>query len=304
MNNDNLKSPITKSDNVRIVKNISAGKIIQLYKKDFGIDVSKYFREIEVIPICECKDTSYRYYYPPSVSGDDSFYEELQKVKGSDIYYSPWRWEHEIVFNQLNKEERVLDIGCGSGNFLEKLKSKTSNIIGLEYNNLAIEKCLAKGLTVYNTGLKEFSEIKENQFKFDIICAFQVLEHIFDVNSFLTSCIKLLGSGGRLIIGVPNNNPYLHKYDYFHTLNLPPHHIGLWNKTSLKKLPKFFPFQLEQLITEPNSHFDYWLDIQAKKWIGINNFSRFLKKIKMHKCISMFSRFTEGRNLLAVYIKN
>ena len=39
--------------------------------------------------------------------------------------------------------------------------------------------------------------------------------------------------------------------DKYHTLNLPPHHAGLWNKNSLKSLGKIFPLELEVLEFEP-----------------------------------------------------
>ena len=67
---------------------------------------------------------------------------------------------------------------------------------------------------------------------------FQVLEHIYDVKEFLEHALQVLKKGGKLVIGVPNNEPYFLGYDKYCTLNLPPHHMGLWN---IKVFEKFAP---------------------------------------------------------------
>lgn len=298
-----IKSPVTKSDNVSVLRVISSKKVIDLYKNEIGIDVSTIFKGCDEIKIVKCKDTGYRFYYPESISGDKNFYENLQKVKGEKNYYSLWRWEYDMALKHLAQGAKVLDIGCGSGNFLERLKEITTQAIGLEFNNMAIEKCKAKELLVYDIDVEKYSHIAKNRYSFDVVCTFQVLEHIFDVNRFLNSCINLLKPGGKLIIGIPNNNPYLYKFDLFHTLNLPPHHMGIWNKKSLKRLQEYFPLCLEKILVEPNYNFEYWLNIQVKKWIRVENISKFLKRIKLLRIISSLGKFTEGRNLLVVFIK-
>jgi 2-polyprenyl-3-methyl-5-hydroxy-6-metoxy-1,4-benzoquinol methylase len=304
MNNMNFRSPVTHSKNIHVTKKIKPSKIIELYKKNYNIDVSPYFESIEFVKIIRCKDTGFRFYYPPKLEGSNILYEELQNFNGPSNYYAEWRWEHEFALKFLRSQDRVLDIGCGSGNYILKAKSTTNNIIGLEYNDLALRACKERNLTVYNTPLKDFSEIPENKTSFDIICAFQVLEHVYDVHSFISCCLNLLHKGGRLIVGVPNNNPYLYKYDLYHTLNLPPHHIGLWNKVALTKLQKFYPLKLELLQVEPNINFEYWLNIQGKRFIGLPNISKILRKLKVYHKVSLLSRFTEGRNLISVYIKD
>src|SRR5690606_22887486 len=88
---------------------------------------------------------------------------------------------------------------------------------------------------------------------FDVICSFQVLEHVYEVNDFINNQLRILKKGGRLIVGAPNNNPYLFIHDKYHTLNLPPHHAGLWNKKSLTSLEKVFNLEVEEVFYEPFS---------------------------------------------------
>jgi 2-polyprenyl-3-methyl-5-hydroxy-6-metoxy-1,4-benzoquinol methylase len=295
-------SPITKKENVKIVRKINPSIIIDQYRNQLNTDTSKYFENIDELFICKCTDSSYRFYYP-TISGDASFYEELQRNRSTD-YYS-WRWEHEKSYIEIIKEnDYVLDIGCGSGYFLSKISEKTTNIQGLESNDLAIEKCREKNIPVIKSDIQAFS--KNNVGVFDVVCAFQVLEHINDVKSFIESSLRVLKPQGKLIIGVPNNNPYLHKYDIYHTLNLPPHHIGLWSEKSLRKLTCFFPMKIFKLDIEPNFSYDYWFNIQT------SYFLRFLRNVcvggffkrLIYIILKKFNRFIKGRNLLVVYVKD
>jgi SAM-dependent methyltransferase len=77
-----------------------------------------------------------------------------------------------------------------------------------------------------------------------VVCSFQVLEHIYDVKSFLEASLHVLKPKGKLIIGVPNNEPYFLGYDKYATLNLPPHHMGLWNKSVFEKVAPLFNLKI------------------------------------------------------------
>lgn len=297
-------SPITLTNNVSIHKRIEKKDIISSYKNSLNIDVSKYFENIEEVLICRCNDTGYRFYYPKYILGDSNFYETLQKIRGQNNYYSAWRWEQEEVLKFINSSDKVLDIGCGTGNFLDNIRNITSNLVGLEINDLAIETAKGRGLTVIKSDVHSFSEGYNNQAKFDIICAFQVLEHIYEISDFIHSCLKLLKINGKLIIAVPNNNPYLFKHDFYHALNLPPHHIGLWDENSMKKITKYFPIELKDLFFEPLLDFRYWYDVQLKYLLRRNGLIKGAKRIPyVYNMLFKLRKYIKGRNLLAVYTK-
>jgi len=88
----------------------------------------------------------------------------------------------------------VLEVGCGSGRYLEHLKELGWQITGIDIQN--------KG--------KDFIHIidVENGFelgqKFDLILACEVIEHIIDTEYFLENLSKHLKENGRLIISTPN----------------------------------------------------------------------------------------------------
>jgi 2-polyprenyl-3-methyl-5-hydroxy-6-metoxy-1,4-benzoquinol methylase len=143
----------------------------------------------------------------------------------------------------------ILDIGCGKGAFLKKVQDKVASCVGLEFNDQAIEKAKKSGLDVRKEMIEDHAAA--NPEHYDLICFFQVLEHINEVKSFLDAAIKALKPGGLLIIGVPNSDPWLLKYDKYHTLNLPPHHAGLWNKSVFQTFEQYFPLQLKSIGYEP-----------------------------------------------------
>jgi SAM-dependent methyltransferase len=104
------------------------------------------------------------------------------------------------IYSKINriiqemKPGSVLEVGCGSGRYLEHLKESGWKITGIDIQN--------KG--------KEFIRVLdvEKGFdleqKFDLILACEVIEHIVDTEFFLENLSKHLKSNGRLIISTPN----------------------------------------------------------------------------------------------------
>lgn len=292
-----MKSPVTNTENVRFLKSVPTSAIIKKYAKELKIDVSRFF-ETDTIQIFECLDTGYKFYYPYNISGDDKLYEDLQKIGG---YYSTWKWEHDMAFAQIKTDDKVLEVGCGDGGFISKLKAAKINCYGLELNKKAVEVCRKKGLAVADELLEEH-KVNHSNF-YDVVCSFQVLEHISDVRSYINDSIDVTKVGGKIIFGVPNNNPFIYKRDVYHTLNLPPHHMGLWSEEAFKKLENYYNMKLVDVkvdqLTEVRQYLNTFLDY--------NNLF-LLKKITKHipaifiRPVSKIRKW-KGRNLIGIYEK-
>jgi 2-polyprenyl-3-methyl-5-hydroxy-6-metoxy-1,4-benzoquinol methylase len=287
-----IVSPVTHSNNVELIIEIPSSTIIQQYETEYKIDVKRFFVNIENVSIYKCLDSGYRFYFPESIIGDARLYEDLQKV--SDVYYMKWKWEFEIAQKFVKTNDALLDIGCGSGNFLVSQKNKTSNLFGLEFNDLAIKKCKENGLNIFKEYIEEHAN--SNSEKYDVVTSFQVLEHVFDIKSFIENNLKVLKTGGKLVIGVPHSNPYLYKKDMMHTLNLPPHHMGLWDEKAFQSLPQFFNMKLEGIYIEPLLELEYWLKLNF-------NIKFKLPALLQYAYVKTIARFFKGRNIVAVYTK-
>lgn len=236
---NSVMSPFDNNLQARLTAAISSELIIKIYRK-LGINVERFFTGVESVGIYECPLTHYRFYYPPSIMGDAVFYEDLQGLKSD--YYPDGKSEFDIAINKLEVGTKVLEVGCGDGKFLERMKAKGFDCVGLEFNDLAIEKCLAKGLDVKRESIEDFAAM--NPEKFDAVVLFQVLEHVFEAKPFIQNLLLCLRKGGKLMIAVPDNSPYHKNFRIHANLNLPPHHMGLWNAESFKNLEKVFDVSL------------------------------------------------------------
>jgi len=270
-----IPSPIT-GGHTNIVHKIDTKKIISLYH---DYDVSSFFKNTPEIYVMECKDTGYRFFYPFSTAGSGDFYDYLSKYEN---YYVPWKMEHLFALEYIKDGDNVLEIGCANGDFLKLVKQqKKITAEGTELNEKAAEKARQKGLTVYMGSLSDLAKKKVGFY--DVVCSFQVLEHISDVRSFMQNSISLLKKNGKIIIGVPNNESFIkHTRDPF--LNMPPHHMGLWDENSLRKMGNFFKLETVGIYFEslPKYHYRYYYQVMFGDKLGFfgkTGIAKFIGKV-------------------------
>lgn len=297
------KSPLTKSLNVALQRNIPCSFIIEGYKNYYKLDVKKYFKNRKNIQIYKCLDSSYKFFYPFFIAGNSDFYEQLQKI---DWYYMDWKWENTIVRRLIKSTDKVLEIGCGKGAFITKLTENGIACCGLELNSKAAKKCRQAGLNVLEESIQEHS--KNYKKTYDVVCSFQVVEHIANIKAALQSSVDVLNEGGKLFISVPNNDSFL-GYDEYNFLNMPPHHMGLWGVESLTSLERIFKIKLKNIYIEPLQKYHYRYYISVKKnlrkvkyyWMG--KYLNIINKPIDFMITRFFSRYITGFTILAEYIK-
>ena len=299
-----ILSPITGRSNTTILKKIHKEYFIDLYKNTLNIDVSNYFNEIEDVFLVKCNESDLIFFYPPSIAGDSIFYEKLQKF---DWYYMVDKWEFKEAAKYIQDADFLLEIGSGNGAFLEFLKKDKNKIEVIEYNKQSINHLINKGYHVHNKTIQDICTDRKEYY--DIVINFQVLEHVNNVDEFLSMCVKVLKPGGKLIISVPNNKSLILKLDS-NVLNLPPHHMGLWDKSIFKKVEKFYPITLDKIIYEPllpNQYKRfYWVVISfLRKRIGIvgNILDKMLYPFS-EKIISSISPVLRGQSMIVTFKKN
>lgn len=233
-------------NNSKLVSKYASSKIIDKYKEVYGFDVSRFFDGISEVQLRKEITTGYLFFYPFNLDGDAEFYKELQKIPW---YYADWKWEFDIALDLIQKDSRVVEVGCGKGAFLNRLKEKCE-CIGLELNDEAEAKDY--NVTILNNTIEEFA-VNASQ-EYDWVISFQVLEHIADIHSFIIHSLKILKKGGKLLIAVPNNqakffnstNIDFKDQEYLKALllNMPPHHMGKWDLNVFRKIQKIYNLEL------------------------------------------------------------
>lgn len=96
---------------------------------------------------------------------------------------------------------KILDIGCGTGAFLDVMKREGWETIGLEPDEDARE--LARKL--YRLTVFDAAQLYElPHAAFDVITLWHVLEHVHDLHNYVEQLRNLLKPGGKIFIAVPN----------------------------------------------------------------------------------------------------
>jgi 2-polyprenyl-3-methyl-5-hydroxy-6-metoxy-1,4-benzoquinol methylase len=220
---------------------------------------------------------------PSRWKGRRSLYRALEKT---DWCYEEDKWEHNTVAARIPESASLLDIGCGRGAFLSKVRSPHKT--GIELNKSAAAFARARGITVAE------SLIQDHEGAYDYVTAFQVLEHIADPMPFLRSCLKVLKPGGSLIIAVPNNDAFIRFAEL--PLNQPPHHVGLWSPQSLAALETLLPMRLESIEEEPLRELDWYQQVMESRYLP-RRWQRSLYYLGGQKIVRRF--LDENRQTLA-----
>ncbi len=145
------------------------------------------------------------------IKGDYQF----KALHGNNYLQSNWHANKWAVIGTLlngDNTKRVLDLGTGSGNFELLFYSKFDEIVGVDYNDNALNflRKMLKHRKISNVVLKKHNLLTLSSVKglgtFDLIILIDVIEHLDKSaqSSIIKSLRKLLNKGGRVVIVTPN----------------------------------------------------------------------------------------------------
>ncbi|BDG60365.1 hypothetical protein caldi_14550 [Caldinitratiruptor microaerophilus] len=151
----------------------------------------------------------------------------------------------------------LLDVGCGSGQFLANMRARGWNVLGVEPDGEAVRVAREHfGLTVSQGTLEEV-DLREGTF--DAVTLNHVIEHVLDPVGILRSCRRVLKPGGLLVVVTPNpaglgarffGEGWLH-WD-------PPRHLFLLSPQNLGEAAQRAGLQVVRLWTVSRAARDTW----------------------------------------------
>ena len=225
------------------IEHIPYDEIWESYTSELGVTFSRSVMtrhtpaEAATLRACDVCELQF---FTPKVPGDEDFYNELM----SSVSYLPQRWQFEVVRRRLKDVSSVIDVGCGSGAFLRQIE--VARAVGID-RNPDVHACLSEhGIEVHDD-LAELAVAEPGAF--DVICAFEVLEHVENISAILEPVRTVLRPGGRLFVSVPNRKRPrpLHRQ----ALDLPPHHVSRWHASHARVLADRFGLRLVRVDCEP-----------------------------------------------------
>lgn len=203
---------------------------------------------------------------------------EVENLKETYGYYL------SKVNKVVSDKGKILEVGCGNGFFLEKaLQMGYRDIVGVEPSIEAINKA---NLNVKNKIIHGVFDpsIFPNE-SFDVACFFQVIEHIVDVNGFLSGCYNKLKKGG-VFLGIGHDLDSLASRilrDRCPIIN--DEHIYVFNRKTLKMIFEKNGFKVLEVGSVANIY-------SLGYWLGMFPLPFFLKKklASLFKALNLYDK--------------
>ncbi|GAA4280226.1 class I SAM-dependent methyltransferase [Gaetbulibacter aestuarii] len=192
-----------------------------------------------------------------------------------------------LISKYATSGKQLLDVGCGTGDFLKKAQNDQWTVFGIEPNEKARAIANQKtGQAVFNS--EQLFKFEKN--KFDVITLWHVLEHLPDLENQLQQFHELLKPNGILIIAIPNYKSFdAEHYQTFWAAYDVPRHLWHFDRTSIKRIADEFQFKLLKI--KPMWFDAFYVSLLSEKyktgkmnpvkaiWIGfLSNFKAFFTK--------------------------
>lgn len=147
--------------------------------------------------------------------------------------FPPLRLERDFAMRHASKGSgcTVLDIGCGNGEFLARMKQAGWDASGVDFDPVAVAIARAQGLDVTLAAVGE--ALPERVY--DLVAASHVIEHVHDPIGFLRDLFSRVAPGGKLWLATPNVDSPLRQLEggYWDKWEI-PRHLQIFSAGSLK----------------------------------------------------------------------
>ena len=151
----------------------------------------------------------------------------------------------KLINGFKTETKTLLDVGCGTGDFLKTAKDNNWIVSGIEPN--AEARIIANQKTDNSVfDIHQLNNFETNSF--DVITLWHVLEHLPDLEHQISILKKLLKPNGRLVVAVPNYKSFdASYYNQFWAAYDVPRHLWHFDQNSISKLFASIDMEIEQI---------------------------------------------------------
>lgn len=195
-----------------------------------------------------------------NISGDYQYLALKKKI----LFQRQWHKNQLNLIKELNflqKDDGVLDAGCGSGNVVLEFAPRVKSIIGLDNNKQCVlflnKKIKEETLSNAKAQFGDLLQLNFKNKKFNKIILTEVVEHfiIKDCQIILNNLFRLCKTDGKILITTPNYQSLWPMLEWFlDTFNLVPHlqgtqHLNRFTAESLQRLVTNSGFKITKVGT-------------------------------------------------------
>jgi len=183
--------------------------------------------------------------------------------------YEKWARSRNVTFISLlefNPKAKVVDLGCGNGEFTLRAKEKIgcNEIIGVDADEERLNEAEKKGIIVVNHDLNDTLPFRDNSF--DVIICNQVIEHLYYPVKFMREVYRILKPKGYAVISTEN----LASWDNIFALLLGYTPFSMEFDSGLYKIGNPLSSHEKRGIKEPFPH------VRVFAWKGLIELSKFV----------------------------
>lgn len=179
------------------------------------------------------------------------------------------------IIENLTNERNLLDIGCGTGHFLNECKQNDWNISGLEPDEDA-RNFTKKHFNFSTEPIENLYSKKEKSF--DVVTMWHVLEHVYHLQKDVSQIVSLIKENGYFVIAVPNRESFDANYykNYWAAYDV-PRHLYHFSENNIVELMQ--QYDLQHIKTLPMKFDSFYVSMLSEKykkgsivkafWIGL-----------------------------------
>ena len=231
--------------------------------KVFDLVYNSEYEMLETFPQPKAEELDFYYQSSDYISHTDAKKSVIDKVYQIVKKYA-LNNKLKLINSFKISEKKILDIGCGTGDFLVTCKNNGWNVVGVEPNKNARD--LAESKISKSTTSKVFTDINElDSEKFDVITLWHVLEHVPNLEAYISKLKSLLKADGVLIVAVPNYKSYdaLYYKQFWAAFDV-PRHLWHFSKTTIQKL--FLKEQMNVVKILPMKFDSFYVSLLSEKY--------------------------------------